>query len=106
MLLLRDRRADLEAAGIRPFAISRDSVWSHASWALTLGVDSVPLISDWNAEATRGFGVGCELQGMEDVSKRSIFLIDGTTITAAWMLDRDMPDIDEIIAAAAATREG
>ncbi len=33
MLLLRDRGDDLAAAGIRPFGISRDSPWSHASWA-------------------------------------------------------------------------
>jgi peroxiredoxin len=87
---------------VRPFAISRDSPWSHAAWAQTLGVD-VPLLSDWNGEATRAFGVAVELSGMEDVAARSCFLIeDGETIVAAWLLGRELPDIDAIIATARA----
>ena len=39
MLLLRDRGADLDAAGVRPFGISRDSPWSHVAWASHLAVD-------------------------------------------------------------------
>jgi peroxiredoxin len=100
MMLLRDRGDDLAAAGIRPFAISRDSPWSHVSWATTLGVDNVPLLSDWNGEATRGFGVAFELQGMKEVAARSAFLIEGDTVTASWMLGREMPDVDAVIAAA------
>jgi peroxiredoxin len=100
MLLLRDRGDDLAAAGIRPFAISRDSPWSHASWAETLGVANVPLLSDWNGEATNGFGVAVVLQGMADVSARSAFLIEGDTVRASWMLGREMPDVDAVIAAA------
>ena len=100
MLLLRDRGEDLVAAGIRAFAISRDSPWSHASWAMTMGADNVQLLSDWNGEATRGFGVAFELQGMTDVSARSAFLIEGDTVMASWMLGREMPDVDAVIAAA------
>jgi peroxiredoxin len=38
---------------------------------------------------------------MEDVAARSAFLIeDGETIRAAWMLGRELPDIDAIIASA------
>ncbi len=86
--------------GVRPLAISRDSVWSHAAWAQALGVD-VPLLSDWNGEAARAFGVAVELGGMEDVAARSAFLIeDGETIRASWMLRRELPDIDAVIAAA------
>ena len=102
-MLLRDRSADLAEAGVRPLAISRDSPWSHAAWAQTLGVD-VPLLSDWNGEAARAFGVSVKLGGMEDVAARSAFLIeDGETIRAAWMLGRDLPDIDEVIATARAS---
>jgi peroxiredoxin len=100
MLLLRDRGDDLRAAGIRTFAISRDSPWSHASWAMTLGVEDVPLLSDWNGDATRGFDVAFEIQGMKDVSARSAFLIEGDTVRASWMLGREMPDVDAVIAAA------
>ena len=99
-MLLRDRSEDLAAAGVRPLAISRDSPWSHAAWAQTLGVD-VPLLSDWNSEATRAFGVAFEPLGMVDVAARSAFLIeDGKTIVAAWMLGRELPDIDAVIEAA------
>jgi peroxiredoxin len=61
----------------------------------------VPLLSDWNGEATRGFGVAFEPLGMSDVASRSAFLIrDGETIDAAWMLGGELPDIDEIVATA------
>jgi peroxiredoxin len=80
--------------------MSRDSPWSHRAWAQTLGVD-VPLLSDWNGDATRAFGVAFEVRGMKDVSMRSAFLIsDGETVTAAWMLGGELPDLDAIIAAA------
>jgi len=100
--LLRDRGDDLAAAGIQPFAISRDSPWSHRAWAQTLGVD-VPLLSDWNGEAIRAFDVAFEPLGMHDVAIRSAFLIrGGATIEAAWMLGADLPDIDAVIAEAQA----
>ena len=100
MYLLRDRSDDLAAAGIRAFGISRDSPWSHRAWKEALGVD-VPLLSDWNGEATRAFDVSFEVQGMTDVPMRAAFLIrDGETIEAAWMLGGELPDIDAVIAAA------
>ncbi len=100
MYLLRDRSDDLAAAGVRPFAISRDSPWSHRSWAQTLGVD-VPLLSDWNGEAIRAFDVAFEPLGMSDVAIRSAFLIrDGETVEVAWMLGGEMLDVDAVIAAA------
>ena len=86
--------------GVRPLGISRDSVWSHRAWSEALGVESVPLLSDWNGEATRALGVAVELGGMDDVAARSCFLIeDGETIKDAWMLGRELPDIDALIAA-------
>lgn len=97
MHLLRDRSADLEAAGIQSLAISRDSPWSHRAWAQTLGVD-VPLLSDWNGDAIRAFDVAFEPLGMSDVAVRSAFLIrDGRTVEAAWLLGGEMPDVDAIV---------
>ena len=85
---------------MRPLAISRDSPWSHAAWASTLGVE-VPLLSDWNGDATRAFDVAMQPLGMEDVPKRASFLVeDGRTILEAWMLGPDMPDIDAVIESA------
>jgi glutaredoxin-dependent peroxiredoxin len=87
---------------VRPLAISRDSVWSHAAWAQSLRVD-VPLLSDWNGEAARAFGIAVELGGMQDVAARSAFLVeDGERIVEAWMLGRELPDLDAVIAAARA----
>jgi peroxiredoxin len=74
-------------------------VWSHAAWTNSLGVD-VPLLSDWNGEAIRAFGVSMEPLGMADVAKRSSFLVeDGRTIVESWMLGPELPDIDAVIAA-------
>ena len=98
MFLLRDRREDLAAVGARPLAISRDSPWSHAAWAQSLGIDDVPLLSDWNGDAVRAFGIAFEPLGMAGVAARSAFLIeDGETIVAAWMLGSELPDIDAVI---------
>ena len=37
---------------------------------------------------------------MEDVAARCVFLIeDGETIREAWMLGRELPDVDAVIAA-------
>jgi peroxiredoxin len=102
VLLLRDRGDDLAEAGILALAISRDSPWSHAAWVRTLGVE-VPLLSDWNGEATRAFGIAFEALGMADVAARSSFLVeDGTTIRGAWMHGSELPDLDAVIAAARA----
>ena len=106
-MLLRDRSQELAAVGVRPIAISRDSAWSHAAWASTLGVESVPLLSDWNGEATRAFGIATELGGMADVAARSVFLIDdGETVRHAWRLGGgELPDLDAVVETARALAE-
>ncbi len=101
MLLLRDRRAELEAAGVSPFGISRDSPWSHVAWSQALDLD-VPLLSDWNGEAVRAFGIGREYRGLADVAERSAFLVDGDRLIR-WAKRYDpgeIPDMDELVAAA------
>jgi peroxiredoxin len=63
----------------------------------------VPLLSDWNGDATRAFDVAIEPLGMADVPARTAFLIrDGDTVEAAWMLGGELPDVDAVIAAARA----
>ena len=98
-MLLRDRGDDLRAAGIRAVGISQDSPWSHRSWAEALGThDAVPLLSDWEGEATRRFDVETTLDGMS-VSARCAFLLEAGTVQAAWMLGTQLSDIDAAIAA-------
>ena len=67
-----------------------------------------PLLSDWNAEATHGFGVAHEHNGMRDVSRRSAFLVDvDGTVRGAWAYEpANLPDLDELVAAARALDVG
>jgi peroxiredoxin len=66
-----------------------------------LGVD-VPLLSDWNGEATRAFGVASERSGMHDVAERTAFLIEDGAVRHAWALGPELPDIDAVIVVARA----
>jgi peroxiredoxin len=86
---------------VQPYAISRDSPYTHVAWTQALDLD-FPLLSDWNADATHGFGVGFEFRGLRDVSQRSAFLVgrDGT-VRGAWLYETsELPDFDELLAAA------
>ena len=101
MELLRDRSADFEHAGVRVFGVSRDSPWTHIAWTQALDLN-FPLVSDWNAEAIQGFGIAREFRGYRDVAVRSAFLADRDgTIRAAWRYDDgEVPNLDELLAAA------
>jgi glutaredoxin-dependent peroxiredoxin len=104
MELLRDRSPQFEEAGVRPFGISRDSAWTHVAWAQTLDL-SFPLISDWNGEATRAFGVATNFRGHDGISQRSAFLVDPDgTVRGAWRYETaELPDFDELLRAAQAS---
>jgi glutaredoxin-dependent peroxiredoxin len=101
MELLRDRSEEFRAVGVQPYAISRDSPWTHVAWMQALDLD-FPLLSDWNAEATRGFGVAFDFRGMRDVSERSAFLVDSNgVIRGAWPYGTsELPDFDALLEAA------
>jgi peroxiredoxin len=104
MELLRDRSGEFEEAGVRVYAASRDSPWTHIAWMQTLDLN-FPLLSDWNAEATHAFGIAREFRGFRDVPERSAFLIgqDGT-VRGAWRYETDeVPDLDELLAAGRAS---
>ena len=101
MELLRDRSRDFEAAGVRPFGISRDSPWTHVAWMQALDLN-FPLLSDWNGDAVRAFGIAHEFRGFADVAERTAFLVArGGEIQRAWRYEsRDVPDFDELVARA------
>ena len=103
MELLRDRSDEFERAGVRIFGISRDSPWTHIAWAAALDL-TFPLLSDWNAEAIRGFGVAQNWRGMKDVAERTAFVVDADgTVRGAWRYDTsEVPDFDVLLAAARA----
>jgi peroxiredoxin len=64
----------------------------------------IPLLSDWNADATRGFGVAHEHNGLRDVSRRTAFLLDRDgTVRGAWEYESsELPDFDVLLEAAQA----
>jgi len=103
MELLRDRSSEFEQADVRVFGVSRDSPWTHIAWSQTLDLN-FPLLSDFNADAVRGFDIGFEFRGLHDVSRRSAFLVDqGGTVRSAWKYATDeVPDFDELLRAAQA----
>jgi peroxiredoxin len=84
------------------YGISRDSPWSHAAWAEVLGLD-FPLLSDWNGDATRGFGIARDFNGFADVPERTAFVVDREgVVRGAWRYDDgEVPDFDLLLAAAA-----
>ncbi|MCC6222217.1 MAG: redoxin domain-containing protein [Thermoleophilia bacterium] len=101
MTTLRDRKSEFDGAGVRVFGISRDSPWSHAAWTQVLDL-TFPLLSDWNGEAVRGFGIAHEYRGMREIPARSAFLVgrDGI-IRGAWTYEpSELPDFDVLLAAA------
>ena len=104
MELLRDRGREFRAAGLQPYGISRDSPWTHVAWTQALDLD-FPLLSDWNGDATRGFGVAYEHRGLRDVSARSAFWIDEDgVVRGAWRYEpSELPDLDEIVGALSAS---
>jgi peroxiredoxin len=89
---------------VRPYAISRDSPWTHIAWLQALDLE-VELLSDWNGEAVRGFGVAHEYKGMKEVAQRTAFLIGADGIVrAAWRYEpSEVPDFDVLLAAARAS---
>jgi len=104
MELLRDRSPEFRDVGVRPFGISGDSAWTHIAWAQALDLN-FPLLSDWNREAMKAFGVEREFRGHRGVADRSAFLVaeDGT-VRGAWRYDTaEVPDFDELLRAAQAS---
>jgi peroxiredoxin len=84
-------------------AVSRDSIFSHRAWREVLEL-TFPLLSDWNGEAVRAFGVVGSYRQMDDVPVRSAFLVDGAgIIRGAWRYDpSEVPDLDVLLQAARA----
>lgn len=64
----------------------------------------MPLLSDFNGDAIRGFGVARQFREFEDVAERAAFLIDTAGIVrGAWRYrDDEVPDLDVLLKAARA----
>jgi peroxiredoxin len=83
------------------FGISRDSAYSHIAWRQALDLE-LPLLSDWNGDAVRAFGVATDFRGQRDVAARSAFLVDeGGTVRGSWRYESsEVPDLDVLLEAA------
>ena len=103
MELLRDRRAAFDEVGVQPVGISRDSPWTHIAWTQALDLN-FGLLSDFNGDAVREFGIATGFRGFRDVAQRSAFLIDRTGVVRnAWYYETgDVPDVEKWIAASEA----
>ena len=85
---------------MQPVGISRDSPWCHIAWRQALDLN-FGLLSDFNGDAVRAFGIGFEFRGFKDVAQRCAFLVDTTgLVRRAWSYETgDVPDVDEWVAA-------
>jgi glutaredoxin-dependent peroxiredoxin len=108
MELLRDRRAEFGELGVQPVGISRDSPWTHIAWRQALDLN-FGLLSDFNGDVVRAFGVGFDFRGFRDVAQRCAFLVDETGIVRnAWNYETgDVPDPEAwVMACQALKRSG
>jgi peroxiredoxin len=96
---LRDGFREFEDLGVKIIAVSVDSIFSHRAWAERLGI-TFPLLSDFNREVTRLYGViHEEILGLKGIAKRSVFILDEKgTIRYRWVTDdpSQLPDMEEI----------
>lgn len=75
---MRDSLGDLQAMGAKVFGISTDSHHSHRVFKQQNQIN-YPLLSDWNKDASKAFGVLYDKFGdfgLRGVSKRSVFVLD------------------------------
>ena len=71
--------------GVQPVGISRDSPWTHIAWTQALDL-TFGLLSDFNGDAVRAFGITQEFRGFQDVARRSAFLSMRRRRPGAWRL--------------------
>ena len=88
---------------MRVFGVSRDSSWSHRAWKEAIDID-IDLLSDWNGTLAERFAASRMWRRLEGVPRRSAFLVgeDGTVLGSWRYEDSDVPDFDELLAAAQA----
>lgn len=106
MCTFRDNVAKLNSVKGQVVGISVDSVFTLRIFAQTYGIE-FPLLSDFNKNVTRMFGV---LQdswlsfGYRGVSKRAVFVVDGKGILRyRWVTDvpTEEPPYDLVVSALA-----
>ena len=96
---LQDGFIEFEELGVKVLAISVDSIFSHHAWAEKLCI-SFPLLSDFNREVIRLYGViHEEILGLKGIAKRSVFILDQKgTVRYRWVSEdpSQLPNMEEI----------
>jgi peroxiredoxin len=98
------RDEELRELGVRLVGISHDSPFALAAWRKSLG-QAYPLLSDWNWEAAKAFGVylGIGLDVFAPLNARGAFLVDTDGIVRyAHVSDSlaELPPVDDVVTAA------
>ncbi|MGH3088268.1 MAG: peroxiredoxin [Rubrobacteraceae bacterium] len=94
MEVIEDRLPRFEELGAKVLGISVDSPWSHEAWAHAREL-TIPLLSDFQREVTRDYGVLRE----EGFAERAYFVIDGEGRIRAKRVESapaDSPDIETV----------
>lgn len=65
--------AKFEAANTKVFGISMDSRFSNAAFAEKIGVTSFQLLSDWNRDVTKDYGL---FDDVRQSGRRATFVVD------------------------------
>jgi peroxiredoxin len=99
MCEIRDGLADFGQLKAQVFGISVDSRFALNAFAEKNNI-GFPLLSDFNKEAIKGFGVAYEnFLGMHGVAKRSVFVIDNKGHVAySWVTEdaKQRPNFGEV----------
>ena len=100
-----DRLAEFDAAGVKVFGISRDTMAKHDRFAAKHALD-VPLLSDEEGGVTQDYGVWVEknMYGKKSMGiERATYLIDGQgNVARIWRKVKVDGHVDEVLEAARA----
>jgi peroxiredoxin len=87
-------------------ALSVDTPWTLGAYAKALGL-SFGVVSDYNKEATRAFGLEIRLRGLPGFSQRAAYVVDASgRIVWAWVAEvpAQEPPYEEVAAAVKALK--
>lgn len=96
---VRDGLLAYSELGAQVYGISVDMPWTLANYAKQLGVQ-YPLLSDSNREAVKALGLEINLRGIQSVSQRAAFVLDGSNaLRWQWIAENpgQEPPYEEVV---------
>ena len=98
---VRDGLSAYSEIGAQVFGVSVDTPWTLANYAKQLGVQ-YPLLSDFNREAVKVLGLEIAIKGLQGVSQRAAFVLDGAgALQWQWIAENpgQEPPYEEVVGA-------